>query len=116
MLLEDVTRLQDRRVRQRVDLDDAAIGAVVEAAVDAERAVDPVHHAHTPARETPQPAEVEVERVVETRRGPARERVQLDVQPATAELTDEREQELVAAAVRRRVELVEDRDVARRAA
>ncbi len=52
MLLQAVAGLQDRRVRQRVDLDDPAIGAVVEAAVDADRAVHAVHHPHSLADET----------------------------------------------------------------
>ena len=109
MLVEAVARLDDRRVRQlAVDADDLAVGAVIEATVDADRSVDAVHHPHLVAREAPQPPEVEVEGVVETRGRPAREPVDLDRELAALQLPDECEQELVAAAVRRRPELVED--------
>ena len=52
MLVEAVRGLQDRRVGELlVDLHDPAVGAVVEAAIRADRPVDPVHHAHAVARE-----------------------------------------------------------------
>ncbi len=52
VLLEAVLGLHDRRVRElAIDLGDARVGAVVEAAVDADRPVDAVHHASAVARE-----------------------------------------------------------------
>ena len=70
------TRLQDRRVGElAIDLDDPPVGAVVEAAIDADRPVDAMHHAHAVAREPPQPREVEVEGVEEAGRRPAGEPV-----------------------------------------
>src|SRR6266508_1714274 len=116
MLGEAELRLEDGRVGELVDRSDTAIGAVVEAAVDADRPVDTVHHAHLVAREPPQAAEVEVERVVEARRRPAREPVLLHGESTPFKLADEREQELVTAAVRRPVELVEHGDDAAEAA
>jgi hypothetical protein len=104
-------RLQDRDLRQRVDLRDAPVGAVVEAAVHADGAIDAMHHPHIGAGKSPQALEVEVERVVETRRRLTRERVRLDLQAAALQLADERDQELVPASIRRRMELVEHGDV-----
>ena len=112
VLLEAVPRLEDRRVRELVvDLDDPRVGPVVEAAVDADRAVDAMHHPRVRPGEPPQPSEVEVERVEEAGRGLARDPVQLDREPAAPELPDERTQELVAAAGGRRRELVEEREI-----
>ncbi len=68
MLLEAVARLQDGRAREPVDLDDAQVGAVVEAAIDADRPVDAMDHPHAVAREAAQAREVEVEGVVEAAR------------------------------------------------
>jgi hypothetical protein len=53
-----------------VDLDDATVAAVVETAVDGDRPVDALHHPAVVPGEAPQPAEIEVERVVEARRRP----------------------------------------------
>ena len=51
MLLEAIAGLEDRRVRQlAVELEDVAVGAVVEAAVDADRPVHAMHHPATRAR------------------------------------------------------------------
>src|SRR6266550_1980209 len=111
MLLEAVPRLEDRRSGELVDLDDPPIRAVVETAIDADRAVDPMHHADTVPGEAAESVEVEVERVVEARGSPAGEAVDLDGNAATGELGLQREEELVPAAVRRLVELVEDREV-----
>ena len=86
-------------------------GAVVETAVHPDGSVHPVHHPDTLVRKALQPGEVEVERVVEARGGPARETVHLDRNTATDELGPERKEELVPAAVRRLVELVKDREV-----
>ena len=48
VLLEAVSGLEDRRVRElAVELEDALVGAVVEAAVDADRAVHAMHHPAT---------------------------------------------------------------------
>jgi hypothetical protein len=112
MLGEAVRGLQDRRVGELlVDPQDAAVGTVVEAAVRADRAVDPVHHANTIAREPFQPAEVEVERVVEARLRPAREPVHLHLEPAAFQLAHEGEQKLIAPSIRRGRELVEDGEI-----
>jgi hypothetical protein len=109
---EAVARLQDRRVRQRVDLHNAGVRAVVEPAIRSDRPVDAMHHAHTVAGETAQPPEIEVERVVEAARRVAGDTVDLDCKPPPTPFSDEREEELVAAAVRRGVKLVEDGHVA----
>ena len=112
MLVEAVAGLQDRRFRKVViDLDDAPVGAVVEAAVHADRAVDAVNHADAVAREATQPREVEVEGVEKAGACPPGETVDLHTETAALELAHEREQELVPAAVRRRPELVEDRQI-----
>ena len=113
MLLEAVARLQDRRVRERlVDPDDPPVGAVVEAAIDPDWTVDPVDHPGPIACEAPKPLEVEVEGVVETGRRVAGEPVHLHAEPPGLQLPDEGQQELVPSSVRRRVELVEDGEVA----
>ena len=112
MLLEAVARLQDGRLGELgIHRCDRAIGAVVEAAVHADRPVHAMHHAAAGAREAPQPLRIEVERVEETGRRPGRETVQLDHEPATFELAEERPQELVTAAGWRWRELVEEREV-----
>jgi hypothetical protein len=75
MRLEAVARLHDRRVGEsRVELGDARVCAVVEAAVRSDRAVDTMDEAHVGARETTEAPEVEVERVDEARRRPGRDR------------------------------------------
>jgi hypothetical protein len=48
-------------------------------------------HPHVVAHEPPQTREVEVERVVETRRRPPRDAVRLDREPTPLELADERQ-------------------------
>ena len=112
MLLEAELRLEDRRVGELVvDLEDPPVGPVVEPAIGGDRPVDAMHHADVIARVAAQPAEVEVERVVEAGRRPAREPVALDLKASPLELTDERAQELVTAAPRAVHELVEDGDV-----
>src|SRR6266851_3194118 len=109
VLVEAVVGLQDGRVRELVvDGCDPPVGAVVEAAVDADGTVDAVHHAHAVARETAQSREVEIEGVEEAARCAPGEAVDLDTETAALELADKREQELVPAAVGRGPELVED--------
>src|SRR4029079_4546524 len=102
--------LQDRDVGERVDRRDATVGAVVEATVDAERAVHATHHPAVRAPKTLEAVEVEVERVVEARRGVAGDAVPLDVDAAALKLADQSEQELVPPAVGRDAELMEDGD------
>src|SRR5262249_58067466 len=83
----------------------------VESAVDADRPVDAVNHPHPLPREPPEPREIEVERVEQASRCRPGESVLLDAGATNLQLANEGEQELVAAAVRRPVELVEDGDV-----
>ena len=65
--LEAVPRLEHRRIRQRmVQRDDLPVGAVVEPAVDADRAVDAMHKPAIATGEAAQASGVEVERVEET--------------------------------------------------
>jgi hypothetical protein len=112
MLLEAVPRLEDRRVRElAVELGDARVRPVVEAAVDADRPVDPMHHPAVDAREALEAGEVEVERVEETGSRPAGQTVELYLDPARVELAVERAQELMSASGGRRRELVEERRV-----
>src|SRR2546422_8776717 len=73
---------------------DAAVGAVVEAAVDADGPVDAVDHPRVAAREPPQAVEVEIERVEQTGRRAGGDPVLLDGQAARAQLARERPQEL----------------------
>src|SRR5262249_21554348 len=113
MPVEAVARLQDRRVCERVDFHDATVSTVVETSVGADRPVNPVDHSHAVTHEAAKTDEVEVERVVEARRGSARDLIRFDREPSALELAHEREQKLIAAAVRRRVELMEDGDVRR---
>src|SRR5579884_55037 len=112
----------DRRVRDRegrvrelaVDRGDAGIGAVVEAAIESRHRADSVHHpcpAVRAAREQPQPVEVEVERVEEACTGPWRQDVPLDAHAALLELADDCAERLARASRRRRLELVEEREV-----
>ena len=101
VLLEAVARLEHRRVGELlVHRGDPSIGAVVEAPVDADRPVHAVHQPAVRAHEPPQPSQVEVERVEETRRGASGDPVQLDHEPALSSSRDERTEELVAAAGR----------------
>ena len=110
--VEAEARLQHGRVRELgVHRLDAPVGAVVEAAVDADRPVDAMHHPHVVASEAPQSREVEVERVEEAPRRRAGEPVLLDLQTAVAELAGQSAEELVAASRRRRRGLVEDGEV-----
>ncbi len=110
--LERVPGLEDRRGRELgVDPRDPRVRAVVEAAVDPDRAVDAVHHPGAASGEAPEAREVEVERVEEARRCAARDAVELDLEPAAVQLAGQRPQKLVAAARRRRRELVEDREI-----
>src|SRR5262249_20250917 len=89
----------------------ASIGAVVESAVGADRPVDAVNHPHPLPREPPEPREIEVERVEQASRCRPGESVLLDADATNLQLANEGEQELVAAAVRRPVDFVEDGDV-----
>ena len=74
--VEAVPRLDDRRGRELgVDLGDALVGAVVEAAIRPDRAVHAVDEADVVARESAEAAEVEVERVDEADGGAAGDRV-----------------------------------------
>ncbi len=61
--------------------------------------------------EAAEPAEVEVERVDETGGRLTGDPVHLDLEPTPLELAPKGEQELIAASVRRRRELVEEREV-----
>jgi hypothetical protein len=79
VLLQAEPRLEDGGVGQlQVDRCDAGVRAVVEAPVDADRAVDAVHHPAAATGEPPQTAEIEVEGVEEARRRTPREAVDLD--------------------------------------
>ena len=112
MRLQAEPRLEYGRIRELgVHRRDPAVGAVVEAAVDADRAVDAVHHPHVVAGEPAQTREVEVERVEEAAGRAARDAVLLDGQAAARELLRERTEELVAAAGRWRRVLVEEREI-----
>src|SRR5436190_7943716 len=112
MLVEAELRLEDRGVRERaVQLADASVGAVVEAAIGRDRSIHSVHHPNVVARETEQPPRVEVERVEEACAGAARDPVRLDVEPASTELVRQRANELIAASRRWRCVVVEYRDV-----
>jgi len=87
MGFEAVPRLQDRRVRELpVQLRDAAVGAVVGAAVEADRSVDAMHDP-APAR---RPA-LEQVRVQEDAPSAARNRAVADPQPAAMQLTSQGE-------------------------
>jgi hypothetical protein len=104
--------LEHRRVRELgVRLRDSSIGAIVEAAIEADRPVHAVHHADVRTHEAAQPAEVEVERVEQAALRLTRDPVLLDVQPATPELRLESAHELVSAARRGRHIRVEHRKV-----
>jgi hypothetical protein len=70
-----------------------------------------VHHPAVVPREAAEAPEVEVEGVEEAGRRLPRYAVPLDDEAALLEFGDERAQELVAAAARRRRELVEDGEV-----
>ena len=79
VLLERELRLEDRRGRELgVHRCDPRVCAVVEPSVDADRAVDAVHHPRAAFREPPQARDVEVERVEEAGGRLARDAVQLD--------------------------------------
>ncbi len=112
VLLEREPGLEDRRGGELgVDLRDPLVRAVVEAAVDADRAVDAVHHPRAAVREAPQAREVEVERVEQAGRRLGGDAVELDGDAARCELAREGPQELVATARGRRRELVKEREV-----
>ncbi len=112
MLAEAVVGLQHGGVRDLgVHRRDPGVGSVVEPPVRADRPVDAVHHPAVVAREPAQAREVEVEGVEETcRRAPGDPAV-LDPEPAALELANERAEELMAAACRRGLEVVEEREV-----
>ena len=80
-----------------VDLGDPRVRAVVEAAVDADRPVDAVHHARAATGEAPQALEVEVEGVEEAGGRRAGDPVLLDAEARRLELAHERPEELVPA-------------------
>ena len=112
MLLEAVPGLEDRRVRElAVELEDVPVGAVVEAAVDADRAVHAMHHPAARTGEAAQPAVVEVERVEEADGRLAGDAVHLDLEAAPPKLAHEPGEELVAAARGRWREVVEDGEI-----
>src|SRR3990170_540234 len=68
MFLQAVAGLEDGRSGDLVvEGSDALVGPVVEAAVDADRPVDPMNHSYVVAREASEPRDVEVERVEEAR-------------------------------------------------
>src|SRR5437764_411194 len=97
MSLEAVARLEDRRVGKRVvDLEDALIRAVVEAAIRANWAVDAMYEPAARSRKPLQPRKVEVERVEQADGGCARDAVHLDVESAPAKLARQRAQELAS--------------------
>src|SRR5262249_58613888 len=106
--------VQDGGVRNGVDLDDATVGAVVEAAVHADRPVDAVHHPDAFVCETAEAREIEVEGVVEARRRSPGEAVDLNLEATSCELAAQREQKMISAAVRRHGEIVKECDVAAR--
>ena len=109
VFVEAEAGLQDGRVgKVTIDSSDLTVGSVVETSVHADRTIDPVHHAHAVADETPQTREVEIERVEEASACRARESVDLHNETAALQLTREREQELVPTAVRGRPEVVEN--------
>ena len=113
MLLEAVARLKDvASARSAIDCGDPLIGPVVEAAIDTDRPVDTLHHAHAVRVRTARSREKsklkELNRQADV---PPDSRFASTVQAAALEFADEREQELVAAAVRRRPEVMEDSDV-----
>src|SRR5712691_3075403 len=112
MLLEAEAGLEHRRVGERsIELEDAAVGAVVEAAVDADRPVDAVHHADALPCKPTQARRVEVERVEEARSRLTRDAIRLDREAAPLELARQSANELVTPTGRRRQVLVEDREV-----
>ena len=81
--------LEVRRVCEVVvELQDATIGAVVEAAVRGDRAVHAVHHPRSAADKAPQPSEVEVERVEEADRRRPRQAVHLHGEAAALQLSE----------------------------
>ena len=111
------SRLEDRRGGELgVELRDLLVRAVVEAAVDADGAVDAVHHPRAASREPLQAREVEVEGVEEAGGRSLGDALLLDLEPAALELAREGSEELVAAARGRRRELVEERQVGASAA
>ena len=112
VLLEAVARLQNRGVRNPgVDLGDARVRPVVEAAVRTDRPVDAMHQPAVVAREPPEPGEVEVERVEEACAGTSRNPIRLDRETPALELAHESAEELMAPSGGRPLELVEDREV-----
>ena len=85
MLLEAVARLEHGGVGElAVELEDVPVGAVVEAAVDADRAVHAMHHPAAVAGEAAQAAVVEVERVEETDRRATGDAVHLHLEPSAS--------------------------------
>src|SRR6476660_4865985 len=87
MLLEAVGGLHDRRdSKLLIDLHDATVGPVVETAVRPDRPVDTMNHSDPFAREPLEPAEVEVERVVEQGRRPPREPVRFYLEATALQL------------------------------
>ena len=112
MLLEREAGLEDRRGRELgVDLRDPLVGAVVEAAVDADRAVDAVHHPRAARREPPQPRKSKLNELKRQAGVPPEMRFSSTASPRRLELARERTEELVPAARGRRRELVEERQV-----
>ncbi len=112
VLLEAVARLEDGRVRQlAVQLHEPRVGAVVETAIGADRTVHTVDQPALVACEASESREVEVEGVEETGGRAAGHPVLLDVETTALELESKRPQELMASAGRRRLEVVEEREI-----
>ena len=89
-----------------IHLADALVGAVVLATVHADRAVHAMHHAHLRAVDRPELLEVEVVRVEEHDPRVRADAIDADLVAKLRPFGAEREQELIAAAVGRLVELV----------
>jgi hypothetical protein len=70
-------------------------------------------HPALPARKAPEAREVEVERVEEARACVSRDAIVLDCETAALQLSHERAKKLVSTTGRRRLEVVEHRDVGR---
>ncbi len=112
MLLEAIAGLEDRRGRQlAVELVDVAIGTVVEASVDANRAVHAMHHPATRAGEAAQSAIVEIERVEEADGRLAGDAVHFDLEAPPAKLAHQPGEKLIATPGGRRCEVVEDGEI-----
>ena len=87
MFFEAVARLENRGVSEfAVDLEDLPVEFDPRAAVDADRAVDAVHHPATAAAETAQTGGIEIERIKETGAGRAGNAIVLNAPPPPLKL------------------------------